>query len=160
MRILVIVALILLSSFFPGCEPNYLGKASYNKSLLTDYHAAWSSGKTEELNRLLSTDFVLHFIGGTDYKGIDGAKAAIMETKAAFPDWKEEVLDVISEESKVATRFHSTGTHQGRYGDLDSTGNKIDMLEASIFRIEDGKIAEQWAFWDEILFQQQLRKKM
>lgn len=159
-QLIVLIMLVCGSILFKACaSDNKSSEDSSTRTLLTSYHGVWSTGKVGELDQLLSKDFVLHFMGGTDYKGIEGAKNAILETRQAFPDWNESVLDVIVDKEKAATRFHSTGTHQGKYGDLDSTGNKVDMLEASIFRVENGKIVEQWAFWDEINFQSQLHAK-
>jgi predicted ester cyclase len=54
------------------------------------------------------------------------------------------------QEDKVVTRYHSTGTQLGSWDGIDSTGNKVDIYEASIYRLENGKIVEQWGFWDEI----------
>lgn len=82
-----------------------------------------------------------------------------METKAAFPDWKEKIVDIISENNKVVTRYYSTGTHRGNWDGIDSTGNKVGIEEMSIYYLENGKIVEQWGFWDEISLKKQMTEK-
>ncbi|HEU0111867.1 MAG TPA: ester cyclase [Flavisolibacter sp.] len=52
-----------------------------------------------------------------------------------------------------------TGTQLGNWDGIDSTGNKVDIYEASIYRLEKGKIAEQWGFWDEINLKKQMAAK-
>lgn len=121
-----------------------------NIKVVREYHEIWSNGKIEELDKIVAPNFQGHFIGGFEYDGIDGAKNSVLETKKAFPDWKEEIVDIIVQEDKVVTRYHSTGTQLGSWDGIDSTGNKVDIYEASIYRLENGKIVEQWGFWDEI----------
>lgn len=121
-----------------------------NIEVVREYHEIWSNGKIEELDRIVAPNFQGRFIGGFEYDGIDVAKNSVLETKKAFPDWKEEIVDIIVQEDKVVTRYHSTGTQLGSWDGIDSTGNKVDIYEASIYRLENGKIVEQWGFWDEI----------
>jgi predicted ester cyclase len=121
-----------------------------NIKVVREYHEIWSNGKIEELDKIVAPNFQGHFIGGFEYDGIDVAKNSVLETKKAFPDWKEEIVDIIVQEDKVVTRYHSTGTQLGSWDGIDSTGNKVDIYEASIYRLENGKIVEQWGFWDEI----------
>lgn len=129
-----------------------------NIELVKKYHEIWSNGNIGELDKIIAPNFISHFIGEFEYKGIEGAKNSIRETKMAFPDWKEDLVDVIANGDKVVTRYHSTGTHLGNWDGIDSTGNKVDIFEASIYRIENGKIAEQWGFWDEISLKKQMKK--
>ena len=130
-----------------------------NITAVKKYHQIWSNGNVEELNKIIAPDFTSHFIGGFEYKGIDGAKNSILETRKAFPDWKEDVVDIIAQDDKVVTRYHSTGTQLGNWDGIDSTGNKVDIYEASIYRLEGGKIVEQWGFWDEIKLKKQMTAK-
>lgn len=127
-----------------------------NIRIVKQYHEVWSNGNIEEFDKIVAPDFKSHFIGGFEYEGIDGAKNSVLETKKAFPDWKEEIVDIIAQEDKVVTRYHSTGTQLGNWDGIDSTGNKVDIYEASIYRLEKGKIVEQWGFWDEINLKKQM----
>ena len=84
-----------------------------------------------------------------EWKGIATAKTKIVNWKKLFPDWQEEVVDIIIEKDKVVTRYNSTGTHSGTYEGIDSTGTKVMIAEISIYRIHNGKIAEQCCFPDD-----------
>jgi len=130
-----------------------------NIDVVRKYHEIWSNGKVEELDKIIASDFKSHFIGGFEYLGLEGAKNSVLETKKAFPDWKEEIVDIIAQDDKVVTRYHSTGTQLGNWDGIDSTGNKVDINEASIYRLEHGKIIEQWGFWDEINLKKQMAAK-
>ena len=143
-----------------SCSSNSQKVSIYeNIAAVKKYHQIWSNGNVEELDKIIAPNFSSHFIGGFEYKGIDGAKNSILETKKAFPDWNENVVDIIAQDDKVVTRYHSTGTQLGNWGGIDSTGNKVDIYEASIYRLKVGKIVEQWAFWDEINLKKQMTSK-
>lgn len=130
-----------------------------NRQVARKYHEVWSNGQISLLDTILSPDFVCHFIGGHEWKGVEGAKNSISNHKKSFPDWSEEIVDIIAEGDKVVTRYKSTGTHQGTFNGLDSTGNKVTIYETSIYRIANGKIIEQWGFPDELSLRNQLQIK-
>jgi predicted ester cyclase len=117
----------------------------------------WSTGKVENLDKIMSPNFVAHFVGGIEWKGIDSAKIAISHLRKSFPDWHEEILDIIAENDKVVTRFKSTGTQKGAFDGMDSTGMKITISEVSIFKVVNGKLVEQWSFPDVLSFKHQLQ---
>lgn len=130
-----------------------------NRDVVKKYHEIWSNGQVTELDKTLAPDFVCHFINGIEWKGIDGAKNSITSHRKSFPDWKEEIVDMVNEGDKVVTRYKSTGTHQGTFNGLDSTGKKVTIYEISIYRIANGKIAEQWGFPDALSLNNQLEAK-
>ena len=66
---------------------------------------------------------------------------------AAFPDIKVTINDMIAEGDKVAVMVTWKGTHK-------DTGKKIEMTNANIFRIANGKWAETWNVTDIRLAQQ------
>jgi predicted ester cyclase len=105
-------------------------------------------------DELYASDFVLHDWTG-DSHGIKEAKNGVAETRAAFPDWHEEVLDVVAEGNMVMTRSLSTGTQKGEmaaipgYQPMVPANGKFQRFpEMSVHRLMNGKIAEQWTFSD------------
>jgi predicted ester cyclase len=154
------VLLLMASILIYSCSTNKKEiNLDANRDVVKKYHEVWSNGQVTELDKILAPDFVCHFINGIEWKGIDGANNSITSHRKSFPDWKEEIVDMVSEGDKVVTRYKSTGTHQGTFNGLDSTGNKITIYETSIFRIANGKIAEQWGFPDELSLRTQLETK-
>lgn len=152
-----LVAITLLA----GCQNANNSKAqeidsNQNIEVVKKYHEIWSNGNVEELDKIIDPNFTGHFIGGFEYKGVEGAKKCVLETRNAFPDWKEELVDIIAQGNKVVTRHYSTGTHLGTWDGVDSTGNKVEIYEAEIYHLEKGKIVEQWGFWDEINLKKQM----
>lgn len=143
-----------------GCNSNNQAtNLENNRDLVRKYSAAWSTGQVGDLEKIMASDFRCHFIDGIEWTGIEGAKNAISNIRQSFPDWNEEIVDIIAEGDKVVTRFKSTGTHKGKFDGIDSTGIKITIFEVSICRIVNGKLVEQWGFPDALSFNNQLQPK-
>jgi len=68
----------------------------------------------------------------------------------------DSVVDVFGSGDRVASRYVSTGTHKGAFWGIEPTGRRIEIQEISIFRIADGRIAEQWCMFDDLARLQQL----
>lgn len=153
----IIVTVLLIVC---GCNSNdQKTDLGANRDIVKKYHKVWSDGQVADLDKIMSPGFVCHFINGLEWKGIEGAKNAISGHRKSFPDWNEEIVDVIAEGDKVVTRYKSTGTQQGKFNELDSTGIKVTIFETSIYRIADGKLVEQWGFPDALSLNNQLQAK-
>ena len=157
MRILIFLFTSII--FFSCTTETKKDNLGTNREVVKRFHLVWSNNKIDQLNELITPDFVCHFLAGYEWKGIDGTAREIIDQHKAFPDWHEEIVDMIAENNKVVTRYKSTGTHQGTTNGIDSTGNKISIYETSIYRLTDGKIVEQWCFADKIALLQQLQSK-
>ncbi|PKG43881.1 ester cyclase [Psychroflexus sp. MES1-P1E] len=144
--------LTVLTTIFLLCSCQSTDKNSIlekNKEIVLNYHKVWSGDKIDNLDDILTTDFVNHYLTSEKWTGIPAAKKGISDWRAIFPNWHEELVDVIQEKDKVAMRYKATATHTKTYEGIDSTGAKIEIYEVSIYRISDGKIAEQWCFPDD-----------
>ena len=91
-----------------------------------------------------------------DLRGPDGLKRVVSMYRAAFPDLRITVDDVIASGDKVALRWHSEGTHRGELAGLAPTGVHGSVTGMSIDQWKDGKIVEAWAEWDNLGLARQL----
>jgi steroid delta-isomerase-like uncharacterized protein len=99
------------------------------------------------LEELLHPDFRSHHYPPT---GSDkaGFIAAIKGTVAAFPDIQVAIHDQFVEGDKVFTYFSWTGTHKGVFNGVAPTGKQVKVEGMDIWRIEGGKIRENWVVMD------------
>ncbi len=132
------------------------------RALVERLHEVWNTGDLEAVPDVYASDFVVHWPRNGDpskasqSRGHDGAREAIRQTRVAFPDWHENVVDMIIDGDRVVTRYVSTGTHEGPYEGVAPTGASVEIDEISIFRIEGGKVAEQWCLIEDLAFWRQL----
>jgi steroid delta-isomerase-like uncharacterized protein len=80
--------------------------------------------------------------------GVESMQHHIERCRKAFPDLKFTITDTIAERDEVVTHWTVEGTHQGEFMGMQPTNAKALIAGTSIYRIEDGKIAEQWANWN------------
>ena len=113
------------------------------KKLITALHKVWNLNLLNEIPNIYTEDFVVHWSKvnkeSTSF-GHDGIRKVIQETLIAFPDWFEDVVDIIAENDRVVTRYVSTGTHSGPYQGIQPTGKKIKVDEISIFRLKENRV--------------------
>jgi len=74
----------------------------------------------------------------------------------AFPDLQISIDELLAVEDKVIGRFTFTGTHEGELMGLPPTGRRISVRQIAIYRIEDGKVVEEWEVSDQLGLMQQL----
>lgn len=131
------------------------------QGLIERLHEIWSTGDTRLIREVYAESFVAHMPKGwgaaPSRDGHDGIRRAIERLRTSFPDWQEHIDDMVIEEDRVAVRYHSTGTHLGAFAGVPASGRCIEVDEMSIFRIEDGRVVEQWCLNDDLAFGKQIR---
>jgi predicted ester cyclase len=78
------------------------------------------------------------------------AKQGFTAFRSAFPDWREEIVDVVAEEDKVMGRFKCSGTHRGEMMGIAPTGRHMEVDEVYFLRVENGKFVEFWGLEDNL----------
>jgi predicted ester cyclase len=86
----------------------------------------------------------------------EAAKQEAADFRRGFPDVVSTIEDLIAEGDKVVAHWRSRATHQGNYMDIPPTGNRIEFTGISVYRIEEGKIAESWTVEDQFGLMQQI----
>jgi len=74
----------------------------------------------------------------------------------AFPDYHEELHEVIAEGSFVVARFTISGTQSGPWGVLPATGKRVSFEEIVILELRDGKVVRQRGIPDNLTALRQL----
>ena len=76
--------------------------------------------------------------------GPQGVKDYFAMVRTGFPDMQIAIDVLIAEGDRVALRTVWRGTHLGEYEGVVATGKQVVRTMIQIFRIADGKIAEEW----------------
>ena len=111
-----------------------------NTSLVTRLIECWNTGKLDDIDNLLSSNFIRHepeMGGGTT--GKREYKLTVNRYRSSLSEFHTETIDMIEQGDKLAFRFKTTGRR----------GNAPFIFEGvNILRIEGGKIAEDWVYFD------------
>jgi steroid delta-isomerase-like uncharacterized protein len=107
-------------------------------------------------NDLVAEDFVEHIPFPGQGPGREGLKFVLNAMFIGFPDMKWTVHEQIAEGEKVVTRFSWTGTHQGEFMGIPSTGKSVEVWGIVIDVVKDKLFAESRIIMDSIGLLQQL----
>lgn len=121
-----------------------------NENIVRKLEEAWNKGDFKTIEKLHASDFNSHAgVPGMD-ANVETAKMIHGMTMGAMPDRNVEVQDIFSAGDKVVVRCRMTGTNSGGFPwfGAPANGNKIDAEWISIYRLENGKIAEHWGVVD------------
>ena len=157
-KVLLSSMLVILLVVLTACSSS--GQQSdleTNKALARRFFEEVASQHNPDLvDELFSEDYVLHDPGNPMVQDRETFKQFLTGHYAAFPDAKWTVEDVVAEGDRVVVRWTFTGTHQGELLGIPPTGKQVSMSGITIYRVADGKIAEEWAVSDIMGFMQQL----
>ncbi|MCH7737715.1 MAG: ester cyclase [Chloroflexi bacterium] len=97
------------------------------------------------VDELMSPDFVHHLTDPRLPAGREGIKVLGQVIVAGFPDVHASVQELLADGDKVIERTQTSATHTGEFNGIPPTGKQVGWTEIHIYRLVDGKIAEQWS---------------
>ncbi|MET4729231.1 putative ester cyclase [Lysobacter enzymogenes] len=120
------------------------------------YAAFWNTGDPAYARAALAADFADRTLPEGRAQGPDGPLQASRDFRAAVPDLKVEIADLVAAGDRVALRLHFTGRFTGRFGTTQGRGQRVDFQAFDLYRVENGRIAENWHLEDNLGLQRQL----
>ncbi|MDQ3109176.1 MAG: ester cyclase [Bacteroidota bacterium] len=92
----------------------------------------------------------------TNVVGIDSARAYYSNYLTGFSEVSFTIKDVFGMGNKLVKHWNFTGSHTGMFFGIPATNKKVDIDGVTLVRMENGKIAEERDFLDNLEFMQQL----
>ena len=166
-KILFVVSLVVLLCLTFACQ-NKAEKAELekfraqakieeqNKEIVKRYwNGKWNERRPEILDELLTSDVVNY---GTSMKinGLEEYKQVYGMFLSAFHDTHFTIEGIIAEGDKVMTWASMSGVQKGELEGIPPTGKTINISIFTVFRVVNGKIAEEWEIYDSLGMMQQL----
>jgi predicted ester cyclase len=134
--------------------PAASGPGDFSEASRRLLEQSFNEGNFELIDQLVASEAVNHDPATPAemraLRGPEVLKRTASMYRAAFPDVRMTVDDVIAAGDKVVLRWHSEGTHRGELAGLAPTGARGSVTGISIDRWKDGKIVEAWAEWDNL----------
>lgn len=107
------------------------------------FEEVWNNGRADLIPELVAPDCMIHGLG-EPLRGPGAFQEFHARYRAAFPDLKIEVYQVVAEEDWTAQRFGGSGTHTGDGLGVAPTGNPVRFTGMSFGRWRDGKMIEAY----------------
>ena len=101
-------------------------------------------GNLQIVNELVAEDYWLHEPAGLP-AGREGMLTLVQAYRAAFPDLRTTVEDMIAEGDTVAVRWSGTRTQSGTFMGMPPSGQWAQVKAISWLRFKNGRVAEEWS---------------
>lgn len=123
-------------------------RLEHNKAVVRRYvELVWNRQKLSQAREMLAPTYVYHCSATQrDYPGYAGLAEVLSAYSAAIPDHRAEISEMIAEGDKVSLFLKLSGTFRGPYLGIQPTGRRISCSAAGIYRLVDGKIADDWCY--------------
>jgi predicted ester cyclase len=124
--------------------------AENKETVRRTYEEGMNRRDIDFLDQVFTQDYVAHFPGKPPIVGLKEAKKAIAAFLAAFPDAVYKIEDLFAEGDRVVARWSASGTHTGPFQGIPAehsvppTGKRVTFGATDIYRMVDGKVAEEW----------------
>ena len=117
----------------------------------------WNQGNLNTVMELVANDCRYHDpVFPSLTSGAENIKNHIQTCRSGFPDLRFTIDDTIAERNEVVIHWTGAGTHKGQFLGMPATNKRASVTGTSIFRIEGGKIVEEWANWNLMSMMEQL----
>ena len=127
-----------------------------NEALVRRFFEEFCNQRRGELaEEIVAADYVSHGPQAPPALGPDEVRERVrLYQESIEGHWAVE--EIFSTGDRVVARWTGSGTHRGELMGIEPTGRPISVDAISIFRVTDGKIAEEWTVWDALGLLQQV----
>lgn len=151
--VFIIFALLYLSI---GCETRVeKGISEEEVQILGEkYLEIWNEGNLNLIEEICTPEYIRHYVDiYEDIVGMDGFKQWVIDTRTSYPDFMVSTEKPFFTGDKIVTTFvvsaSNTGPLKTPAGVLPPTGKQIEFRGVSIMQIKDGKIDEEWLYFNQ-----------
>jgi predicted ester cyclase len=120
------------------------------------YDTFWNTGDEALSRAALAPNFIDGTLPPGRPQGPAGPPAASKLVRAAIPDLSCDIEQMIVAGDRVVAHLRFRGHFTGHFGQLQGDGQTINFIATDIYRIVDGRIAENWHIEDNLTLQRQL----
>jgi len=127
-----------------------------NETLARRFFEELCNGRQGEVaDEIVAPEYVSHGPQAPPAEGPDGVRARISVYQDALEGYWD-IQEIHTAGDRVVVRWIGRGTHTGELMGVPPTGATIAVDAITVFRISDGKIAEEWTVWDALGLLQQV----
>ena len=121
------------------------------------YEEGFNQGILDVTDELIAPECINHEAPpGANNRGPESLRMVITMLRAAFPDLRFAIEELIAEGDIVAGRLTMNGTHQGALMGIPPTGRAVRQNHMHFVRLRDGKAIEHWGVRDDVGMMRQL----
>jgi steroid delta-isomerase-like uncharacterized protein len=121
----------------------------------------WNGGDLSIVDTLYSQNCIYHNSDIADLKGLAKIKDFVKWVYTAYPDFTIMLSEPMKLKDRIVFTFNATGTNNGPLDEnMPATGKKMSFTGVSISEINNGKITEEWIYYNQVPIYKQLGYKL
>jgi len=163
-KLLALSSLLLLTVFICiGCQqPEERTYTDAELQKIKDNAAKlWNGGDIAFVDSLYSLNCIYHNADLGDVKGPAGIKGFVKWVYTAYPDFVVTLDEPMKLKDRTIITYKAAGTNNGPIGEnMLPTGKKMSFTGVSISKIKNGKISEEWNYYNQYPIYKQLGYKL
>jgi predicted ester cyclase len=120
------------------------------------FYAFWNTGEEGYLAAAIAPAFTDRTLPKGRPQGPDGPAFASKGLRAAVPDLRCEIRQLIVAGDRVVAHLRFSGHFTGAFGGRPGSGQPVDFIATDILRITDGRVVDNWHIEDNLTLMRQL----
>jgi predicted ester cyclase len=116
--------------------------------VLAFYDRLWNRGELSASPEILAGSFVFRGSLGAELRGRDAFLGYVRSVRGALAEYRCDILACVAEGDRAFAKMRLGGRHVGAFRSFAPTGKPVHWRGASLFRFEEGRIAELWVLGD------------
>lgn len=160
----ILVTLSLIACSFTACTSTEKTEtvttvdtvAANIKAYTNTWDEIMNKGKMDMFNDSNFNKDVVLRASPTDVVGLDNFKAYYGNFLTGFSDIQFTIKDIFGQGNKLVKYWNFKGKHTGSFFGIPATGNSVNIDGTTLVLMENGKIAEERDFFDNLEFMTQL----
>ena len=126
-----------------------------------NYLKLWNGGNLDLVDALYAKGCVRHNADTGDSEGPEGVKKFVKWVYTAYPDFKVSFDKQFELNDRIVALWSATGTNNGPLSDsMPATGKNVSFTGLAMQVIENGKITEEWVYYNQLPIYSQMGYKL
>jgi len=124
---------------------------------MDNFTKLWNGGDIGLVDSLYIENSIRHNADLGDAKGPEEIKEFVKWVYTAYPDFKVTFDEPMKFKDRIVTTFKATATNDGPLGEnMPPTGKKMSFNGIGVTKIENGKVIEEWVYYNSQVIYNQL----
>jgi steroid delta-isomerase-like uncharacterized protein len=109
----------------------------------------WNEGNMQLIDEVYAADAIRHGADGEEVAGTEAFKAYITQVRTIYPDFFVVLNNQFVSGDMIAVHWTVSATNKGALSEeIPATGKSVEISGVTIAKYKEGKIAEEWVFWN------------
>lgn len=146
--VVVVTCLVAVGLLYASTGIGETNSEEKSKLIVKVAMQAINEGDWQTLSEVFSPKFLQHSPGSSEPITWTDFELGCRVTRQKMPTVRLELEDIIAEGNKVAVRLKTIVTYKVNPHGIGAKAEKKEFTEMDLFRIEGGRIVEEWCEYD------------